>query len=58
MSKPNREPFRNLTPAQQRASIAGGEAATKAKKRVYEEMKQGRQDEQRECDTSRRNNRE
>jgi hypothetical protein len=47
MSKPNREPFRNLTPAQQRASIAGGEAATKAKKKVYQEMKQQRQDEQR-----------
>jgi hypothetical protein len=57
MSKPNREPFRNLTPAQQCASIAGGEAATKAKKRVYEEMKQRRQDEQRGYDTGRHSNR-
>ena len=42
MSKPNRETFRKLTPAQQRASIAGGEAATKAKKKVYQQMKQQR----------------
>jgi hypothetical protein len=58
MSKPNREPFRNLTPAQQRASIAGGEAATKAKKRVYQEMKQRQQEEQREYDPVRHNSRE
>jgi len=42
MSKPNRETFRKLTPAQQRASIAGGEAGTKAKKEVYQQMKQQR----------------
>lgn len=47
MTKPNREPFRSLTPTQQIASIAGGEAATRAKKKVYQEMKRKREQGQR-----------
>lgn len=48
MSKLSREPFRKLTPAQQRASIRGSKAANKKKKEVYEEMKRQREQELKE----------
>lgn len=48
MAKPNRDTFRKLTPAHQRASMRGSIGTNIKKKQVYEEMKRQRDQEQKD----------